>query len=488
MWLELGATPNKSPIINLWDWIVKRLERTVFLGMKFTFPQKFLSPMGYSGMLTFAVFMVLGVTGAVLMLFYVPTIDGAWNSVNYIDHEIPYGFAIRNIHYHASNAMVFLAVLHLYYQYFSGRYKIRNEIIWVTGVVLGVVTILEAFSGYDLIFNDRAELAISIGVGLTVASPVIGPQLTQFIWGQGFSDFILRLYALHVFVIPLIMVALMFVHFPRFLVFDIPMISAIIGIVAITGGIFPIEMGARFDPSHPPGITVPEWYLTGLYAFLRSGFDRFVTGGLLPALLIVMFIVVPFIDNSRKFSWKDRPFFTAVGLTSIAQAFVTTIWGFYVNPDPSLTTVKRLFIEPVPLYSIMLVCTVFCFALTYGFLKARSTFGSKTKTFTRPSSISLNSFWSTAVIGTLILFELLLNGMALMAYNAGLRQLALFEIGLIFLGFSVIFHVYRSYDPANEAVDTNQISSDAASVEPSVSTPTVSNSTSETSDKTITKE
>ena len=201
-----------------------------------------------------------------------------------------------------------------------------------------------------------------------------------------------------------------------------------------------------------------------------------------------MFIVVPFIDNSRKFSWKDRPFFTAVGLTSIAQAFVTTIWGFYVNPDPSLTTVKRLFIEPVPLYSIMLVCTVFCFALTYGFLKARSTFGSKTKTFTRPSSISLNSFWSTAVIGTLILFELLLNGMALMAYNAGLRQLALFEIGLIFLGFSVIFHVYRSYDPANEAVDTNKISSDAASVEPSVSTPTVSNSTSETSDKTITKE
>ena len=331
---------------------------------------------------------------------------------------------IRNIHYHASNAMVFLAVLHLYYQYFSGRYKIRNEIIWVTGVVLGVITILEAFSGYDLIFNDRAELAISIGVGLTVSSPVIGPQLTQFIWGQGFSDFILRLYALHVFVIPLIMVALMFVHFPRFLVFDIPMISAVIGIVAITGGIFPIEMGVRFDPNHPPGITVPEWYLAGLYAFLRSGFDRFVTGGLLPALLIVMFIVVPFIDNSRKFSWKDRPFFTAVGLTSIAQAFVTTIWGFYVNPDPSLTTVKRLFIEPVPLYSIMLVCTVFCFAITYGFLKARATFGSKNKTFTKPSSITLNSFWSTAVIGSLILFEVLLNGMAIMAYNAGLRQLA----------------------------------------------------------------
>ena len=169
----MGATLNKNPIIKLWDWIVKRLERTIFLGIKLTFPQKFLSPMGYSGMLTFAIFMVLGLTGAVLMLFYVPTIDGAWNSVQYIDHEIPYGFLIRNIHYHASNAMVFLAVLHLYYQYFSGRYKIRNEIIWVTGVVLGVITILEAFSGYDLIFNDRAELAISIGVGLTVSNNIM---------------------------------------------------------------------------------------------------------------------------------------------------------------------------------------------------------------------------------------------------------------------------------------------------------------------------
>ena len=469
--LELAVTSKKKNLIlKFWDYAVNRLERTVFLGMKFTLPKKYLSPMAYSGMLTFALFLLLGLTGAFLMLFYVPGIEGAWDSVAFIDEEIPYGFAIRNLHYHASNAMVFMAVLHLYYQYFSGRYKIKNEMIWVTGVILGVITVLEAFTGYNLLFNDRAELAISIGVSLTVFSPIIGPQLATLIWGQGFSDFLLRLYALHVFIIPVVMAILMFVHFPRFMVIDLPMWSALTGLIFITGGIFPVELGVKFDPSHPPGITVPEWYLTGLYAFIRTGFDKFITGGLLPALLIVMFIAVPFIDHSRKISWKDRPFFTALGIASISQIFVTTVWGFYVDPDVSKTLTQRLFIEPVPMYSIMLIGVVFSFVLVYGFLKARSTFASPKRTFSKPRPIILNTTWTTIVIISLVAFEVLLNGMALMAYNSGWGNLALFETGCIFIVFAILAHVYRSYDPK---VDTIK----AVSPSPSSTTPapTVSN-------------
>ncbi|MEE8186749.1 MAG: cytochrome b N-terminal domain-containing protein [Nitrososphaerales archaeon] len=438
---------DKNLILKLTLWIIDRLERTVFLGFRFTFPRKFLSPMGFSGMLTFSTFVVLGITGAVLMLFYQPGIEGAFDSVRLIEEEIPLGFAIRNIHYHASNAMVFLAVLHLYYQYFSGRYKIRNEIIWVTGLILGVVTVLEAFSGYDLIFNDRAELAISIGVGLTVFSPVIGPQLAAFIWGSGFSDFLLRLYALHVFTIPLVMAVLMFFHFPRFLVFDIPLLTATTGIIMLTGGIFPVDLGVKFDPNVPPGLTVPEWYLTGLYAFIRTGFDKFVTGGLLPALLILMFLVVPFIDTGRKFSWKDRPFFTALGLGSIAQILVATVWGFYINPDPTLPTVERLLVDPVPLFSIMLVGLLISFAITYGFLKARVVFGSKKRTFTKPVPISLSSRWTATIIAALLGTQVLLNVLAIQALNNGLLNLALFEVGAVFLVFAAVFHVYRAAKP-----------------------------------------
>ncbi len=474
------TTKKKGLISKLWDYSVKRLDRTVFLGMRFTMPKKYLSPMGYSGMLTFCLFLLLGLTGAFLMLFYVPGIQGAYDSVAFIDEEIPYGFAIRNIHYHGSNAMVFMAVLHLYYQYFSGRYKIKNEMIWVTGVVLGVITILEAFTGYNLLFNDRAELAISIGVSLTVFSPMIGPQLTQFIWGQGFSDFLLRLYALHVFIIPIVMGILMFVHFPRFMVFDLPMWSVMVGVIFVTGGIFPVEMGVKFDPNHPPGITVPEWYLTGLYAFIRTGFDKFITGGLLPALLIAMFLFVPFIDHSRKITWKDRPFFSALGIASISQIFVTTIWGFYVDPDPTKNLTARLFVEPVPFYSALLVSVVLSFVVVYGFLKARAAFA-KPKQFStsnQPKPIILNTTWTYVVLISLVLFEVLLNGMALMAYRSGYWALALFETGCIFIIFGIIAHVYRSYNPkVIEAEKAAKEEAAKAAQEVNAEVPVITNST-----------
>ena len=160
------------------------------MGLKFTLPTKFVSPLGFLGMLTFVVFIILGITGAFLMLWYEPILDRAWDSVSKINDTIPYGFHMRNIHYHASNAMVMLAILHMYYQFFSGRYKIRNEMLWVTGILLGVLTILEAFTGYDIIFSERAELAISIAASLTNSIPILGPDMMNAFFGSGFHDFV----------------------------------------------------------------------------------------------------------------------------------------------------------------------------------------------------------------------------------------------------------------------------------------------------------
>src|SRR5437867_11816907 len=159
----MGTTlAYENSFVRFIRWMYAGVDRTIFMGMKFTFPGRFVSPLGFLGMLTFVLFIILGITGALLMLWYEPILTRAWNSVKEINNTIPYGFHMRNIHYHASNAMVMVALLHMYYQYFSGRYKIRNEILWVTGVVIGVLTILEAFTGYDIIFSERAELAISI--------------------------------------------------------------------------------------------------------------------------------------------------------------------------------------------------------------------------------------------------------------------------------------------------------------------------------------
>src|SRR5438309_8962636 len=238
------SSSNKNIVEKLYDWLVAGLDRTVYMGVRYTFPKRFVSPLAYLGVLTGITFLVLGITGGILMIYYQPTLAGcgnttcAFQSVEKINDTVPFGWLLRNIHYTASNAMVLLAVLHLYYQYFSGRFKIKNEVLWVTGVIFGLITGIEAFTGYDIIFNQRAGLAIEIGASLANSSPSIGPVTGSAIrlatFGAGFSDFILRLFAAHVFILPMVMLILMFFHFPRYLVFDLPVIAS------VTGGIFVI--------------------------------------------------------------------------------------------------------------------------------------------------------------------------------------------------------------------------------------------------------
>src|SRR3989304_4209163 len=389
-------------------WIWDGLDRTIFTSIKFSFPARFVSPFGFLGMLTFITFIILGVSGALLMFYYEPIIDRAWDSVAFINNEVPFGFHIRNIHYHGSNAMVLLAILHMYYQFFSGRYKIRNEILWVTGIILGTVTILEAFTGYDIIFSERAELAISIAASLTNSIPIAGPTIRDAMFGSGFHDFVLRFYAQHVFILPVVMIGLMTVHFPRFLVFDIPMVMAITGAIMLTGGVFPVDMGLKFDPNVPPGITVPEWYLTGLYAFLRSAYDKFTTGVAWPGLFIFALLIVPFIDRYKKFSWKDRPIITAVGITSLAQIIVTTYWGFYIDPDRTKSLLERLVIDPIFLYLVMILLVPLSFGFTYMMIKlarnAEANAKVQPKKPTTKSSINLTEKWIYGIFIALLAF------------------------------------------------------------------------------------
>ncbi|MEM3171956.1 MAG: cytochrome b N-terminal domain-containing protein [Candidatus Nitrosotenuis sp.] len=439
---------RRTGAVNFFYWLWDGLERTIFTGIKFSFPSRFVSPFGFLGMLTFIVFVILGISGALLMFYYMPILDRAWDSVEKINNVVPYGFHIRNIHYHGSNAMVLLAILHMYYQYFSGRYKIRNEVLWVTGVILGTVTILEAFTGYDIIFSERAELAISIAASLTNSIPIVGPTIRDAMFGSGFSDFVLRFYAQHVFILPLVMLGLMAVHFPRFLVFDVPMVMAISGAILITGGVFPIDMGFKFEPTVPPGITVPEWYLTGLYAFLRTQYDKFVTGVLWPGLFIGALLLIPFMDRYKKFSWKDRPIITAFGITGIAQIMVTTYWGFYIPPDTTIPLVQRLVIDPVFFYLVMILLVPLGFGFSYMMIKMaqeaeRKAKLRKDKGPKQVAEIKLSQKWLNWIIVGLIAFQVYLN---IAAYNAaitGLNNLSLFFTGLILIVFAGLFHVYR---------------------------------------------
>jgi ubiquinol-cytochrome c reductase cytochrome b subunit len=246
--------------------------------------------------------------------------------------------------------------------------------------------------------------------------------------------------------LPIALLGLMVVHFPRFLVFDVPMVMAISGAVTITGGVFPVGLGLPFEPEIPPGITVPEWYLTGLYAFLRTMYDKFITGVAWPGLFIFALLIVPFVDRYKKFSWKDRPIITAVGITSLAQIIVTTYWGFYIDPDRDKALLERLVIDPIFFYLVMILLVPLSFGFTYMMIKLARHAEANAKLQPKKaakSSINLSQRWLYVLFIVLLAFQVYLNISAYYAMLQGMKNYSLFVIGIMMLVFAGMFHLYR---------------------------------------------
>jgi ubiquinol-cytochrome c reductase cytochrome b subunit len=435
---------EQGPLGRVFDefvkWLVDRLERTPIVTFRFQVPRLAVSPFGYLGTLTGIVFLILGVTGGLLMFYYRPDVNLAYNSVKEIQERVQFGFFLRNLHYHASNAMVFLAIAHLFYQYFSGRYKVKNEVIWVTGVILGTVTVLEAFTGYDLILNQRAMLAVNIAVGLSNSAPVLGPMVSSLLLGGGLYDLIIRFYALHVFILPMVMILLALVHFPRNLVFDPPAVAGVIGALLIAGGLYPVDLGIKYDPTLAI-VEVPEWYLTAIYAFIRTGLERFTSGALLPLLFILFFLIVPFVDRSKKLSWRDRPFFTAAGLASIVLIIVTTVWGFYTTPRVDAFT--AVYIEPLIFYPTLLFLVAATFIISYRYIAPPAKEAARPAPKPRPITIQLPFEWGVRLIMGLLATIGILSLLAFQQYLEGLKNLSMFNLGVVVMLFGLIAHIYR---------------------------------------------
>jgi ubiquinol-cytochrome c reductase cytochrome b subunit len=205
-------------------------------------------------------------------------------------------------------------------------------------------------------------------------------------------------------------------------------------------------MGLKFDPNVPPGITVPEWYLTGLYAFLRSGYDKFTTGVAWPGLFILTLLIMPFIDRYKKFSWKDRPIIAALGITSIAQIMVTTYWGFYIDPDRTKSLLERLVIDPIFLYTVMVLLVPLSFGFTYLMIKLAKNAEERSKAQKKPaekSAIQLPEKWLYIIFVCLIGFQVYLNIATYYALLSGMKNFSLFLVGIIMLVFAGMFHLYR---------------------------------------------
>jgi ubiquinol-cytochrome c reductase cytochrome b subunit len=264
--------------------------------------------------------------------------------------------------------------------------------------------------------------------------------------GTGLADLILRFYSIHVFIFPMIMILIMMVHFPRYLVLDIPVVSMVSGIILVVGGLFPVELGAKFIPTAEAGITMPEWYLTGMYAIIRTGIDKFLAGAVIPMIFVVVFLVVPFLDINKKLSIRDRPFFTAMGVAGLGQIALTTVWGFRANDlfNP-LNDISQLEIDPLIFFGAVIFVGAAAYAATYLWFKATapppgSRPSHKRKEF--PIYKMASNEWR-AVVLSLLGFQVLFDIYSSQAFLQGFKNILLLQIGVGLISFGILVHLYR---------------------------------------------
>jgi len=183
------------------------------------------------GGITFYLFIVLTFTGVLLMFYYHPTKADAFRDILYLEHDVPFGKLLRNMHRWAAHLMVITTWLHMFRVVLTGSYKRPREFNWGVGVVLLVLTLLLSFTGYLLPDDQLGFWAVTVGTNMARATPMLGSEgpfgvqlgMTPFndvrfgLLGGSIvdSNALLRSYIWHCIGIPLVASIFMAVHFWR---------------------------------------------------------------------------------------------------------------------------------------------------------------------------------------------------------------------------------------------------------------------------------
>ena len=171
----------------------------------------------YLGSISFLLFVVLGVTGVLLMFYYHPAVPQAYRDMKDLRFVVSNGVFLRNLHRLAAQLMVLAVFWHMFHVFYRGGYRPPHEFNWVVGVVLLLVTLFLSYTGYLLPWDQLAFWAITVGTNIVSAMPFIGRRVRFISLGGNLvgENALLRFYVLHCVVLPLIAVVLVAVHFWR---------------------------------------------------------------------------------------------------------------------------------------------------------------------------------------------------------------------------------------------------------------------------------
>lgn len=169
------------------------------------------------GIISLMLFIILGVTGIMLMFEYVPSTDQAYNRMLDLRSSVMFGFLLRNVHKWAAEGMVIMVILHMARVFFTGAYKPPREFNWVIGVILLVLTIVASYSGYILPWDQLAFWGATIGATIASYAPGMGEPLKQGLLGGDTvgQEALLRFYVLHVALLPVALTIFIAIHIWR---------------------------------------------------------------------------------------------------------------------------------------------------------------------------------------------------------------------------------------------------------------------------------
>lgn len=303
------------------------------------------------GSAALTVFILQIVTGILLALIYVPSASEAWNSLQALNHDVTLGWFIRALHGWGSNFMVAIVLIHMVQVFLFGAYKFPRELTWIVGVFLLLMTLGMAFSGQVLRFDQDAYWGLGIGASIASRVPVVGPMIVNVMLGGPIiaGATLSRFFALHVFVIPGMLIGFVCLHLlmvvklginewpmpgrlvkratyvseyheltkkdgapfvPYAIWKDLFFASFILIAVAACALYFgPFGPTGQPDPTIIQTVPKPDYFFLWLYALLSLLPPSLETPALLigPVLVIIGLLFLPFLAGEGEKSWRRRP-------------------------------------------------------------------------------------------------------------------------------------------------------------------------------------
>ncbi|HUV30730.1 MAG TPA: cytochrome bc complex cytochrome b subunit [Acidobacteriota bacterium] len=328
----------------------------------------------YLGGVSLFLFMVQVVTGILLLMYYRPGADSAYESVRFIVSEVKFGWLIRSVHAWSANLMILAVFVHMFTVFFTHAYRKPRELSWITGIVMLGLALAFGFSGYLLPWNELAFFATRVGTGMAGAIPVIGKELLVVLRGgeEVTGATIGRFFGLHVAILPGIFTVFLAGHlvaiqrqgmseplswqnmppsekrymkfFPHFIYRDLLLWLIVLNVLALMAVFFPDGIGAmhwplgtKADPFAPaPPVIRPEWYF--MFAFQALKFLPahvwFVEGELFGVIVFtvggLVWTVIPFFDRKSVHGEKPR-FIVLIGALVLAFVVVMTVLGYILE-------------------------------------------------------------------------------------------------------------------------------------------------------------